>query len=88
MLPTVLKLMPEKAPAADLSYLEFSRQLLRAAALDASGGKAARGAYVALFPFASRAYQRATLEMALAMSDERNKNISAVFADGSLIKNR
>jgi len=82
----VLKLLPEKAPTADLSYVEFSRQLLRAAALDASGDKAARAAYVALFPFASRAYQRATLELALAMSDERGKNISAVFAIDSLIK--
>ena len=82
----VLKLLPEKAPAADLGYVEFSRQLLRAAALDAGGDKAARAAYVALFPFAKQAYQRATLELALAMSDERGKNISAVFAPDSFIK--
>jgi len=82
----VLKLLPEKTPAADLSYLDFSKQLLRAAALEASGDKDPRMAYLALFPFARQAYQRATLELALAMSDERNKNISAVFADDSLIK--
>ncbi len=82
---TVLQLLPEKVPAAEFSYLEFSRQLLRAAALEASGDKAARVAYLALFPFAKQAYQRATLELALAMSDERGKNISAVFADGSPI---
>lgn len=81
----VLKLLPEKPPAADLTYLEFSRQVLRAAALNVSDEKAARAAIVTLFPFAKQPFQRAALEMALAMSDERSKNISAVFAADSLI---
>ena len=83
---TVLKLLPEKTPAADLSYLEFSRQLLRAAALQVSDDKAARAAEVALFSFVKQPFQRATLEISLAMSDEWAKNISAVFAPDSLIK--
>ncbi len=83
---TALRLLPEKPPLADLTYLEFSRQLLRAEAQEANGDKAARAAYVALFPFAKQPFQRPTLELALAINDERNKNISAVFASDSLIK--
>ncbi|MEO6608492.1 MAG: hypothetical protein ABIN69_08480 [Aestuariivirga sp.] len=78
----VLKLLPEKPPAAELNYLEFSRQLLRAAALDETGNKAD---YVAMFPFAKQPFQDITLQLALAISDERNKTISAVFEPGSLI---
>jgi hypothetical protein len=81
----VLNLLPEKAVTAEMSYLDFSRQLLRAAALQVSDGKAARAAYVAMAPFVSQPFQRTTLELALAMSDERSKNISAVFEKDSLI---
>ncbi len=82
----VLKLLPEKAPAADLTYLELSRQLLRAAALDVSDSKAAQASYQALFPYMKQPYQSATLQVALAMSYERSKSISAVFAPDSPIK--
>ena len=81
----VLKLLPEKPPTAELNYLEFSRQLLRAAALDERDDKAARAAYVAMFPFAKQPFQDTTLQLALAISDERSKNISAVFAPASLV---
>jgi hypothetical protein len=81
----VLKLSPEKTQANELNYLEFSRQLLLAAALEATGDKAVRATYVASFPLAKQPFQRATLEIVLAMNDERAKNISAVFAPDSLI---
>jgi hypothetical protein len=83
----VLEALPEKPVSADLTYLEFSRQILRAAALDASGdGKLARDNYLALLPHAASAYQRGTLELAIALSDERNKHIATVFDADSPIK--
>ena len=82
----VLQLLPEKPAAGDaLNYLEFSIGLLRAAALEAMADKSARTAIVDLFPKATQAYQRGTLELALAMLDERSKNISAIFAPDSLV---
>ena len=81
----VLALLPEKTPDADLTYLDFSRQFLRAQSLAALGDEAARAAFVALFAHANSAWQRGTLELALALYDERHKNISAVFSEG-LIK--
>ena len=84
---TVLQMLPEKAAVGDAwSYVEFSGQLLRASALDATGDKSARAALVNLFPKATQAFQRGTLELALVMIDERAKNISAVFAPDSLIQ--
>ena len=83
---TVLKLLPQKPIASDLSYLDFSRQLLRNAALDASSDDTVRDAYVAMFPAATSAYQRGTLELALAMFDERHKKVGPDFNAGSLIQ--
>ncbi len=83
----VLQLLSEKAAAGDtLSYVEFSGQLLRTSALDATGEKTARAALVNLFPKATQAFQRGTLELALVLMDERGKNISAVFAPDSLVQ--
>ena len=84
---TVLQLLPEKAKAEDtLSYIDFSGQLLRASALDATGEETARAALVNLFPRATQAFQRGTLELALVLIDERAKNISAVFSTDSLVQ--
>ncbi len=83
---TVLSLIRGNKQSADLSYLEFSRQILRAAALDKTQDPSARELYVSLFPYATSAYQRGTLELALAMFDERHKNIGAVFAEGTPIQ--
>lgn len=82
----VLKLLAEKPVATDMSYLEFSRQLLRAAALDETGDDKVRNTYVAMFPAATSAYQRGTLELALAMFDERHKKVGPDFEAGSLIQ--
>ncbi len=83
----VLQLFPEKAAAGEAwTYVEFSGQLLRASALNAMGDKTARSALVNLFPNATQAFQRGTLELALAMLDERAKNISSVFSPDSLIQ--
>jgi hypothetical protein len=79
----VLKLLPEKTPATDLSYLDFSRQILRVMASDDTS---ARQTLVGLFPYAKQNYQRVTLELELAKHDERHKNISAVFEKETLIQ--
>jgi hypothetical protein len=82
----VLAHLPEKPIPAEMSYVEFSRQLLRAAALDATNDASARNVYVNMFPAAQSAYQRITLELALAMFDERHKNVGGDFAKDSLIQ--
>ena len=82
----VLKILPEKPVSADMSYLEFSRQLLRTAALDVTGDDTARNNFVAMFPAATSAYQRGTLELALAMYDERHKKVGPDFEAGTLIQ--
>ena len=83
---SVIKLLPETKPAGHLSYLEFSRGLLRAAALEASASDKARDAYLQLLPAAKSFRQRYTLELALAMYDERHKNVGADFAVGTPIQ--
>jgi hypothetical protein len=81
----VLRLLPARAPSGDMSYLEFSRQLLRAKAQEATGDKSARDAYLALLPHTTQLFQRVSLEYGLAQHDERQKNISAVFDEKSKI---
>jgi hypothetical protein len=80
----VLQLIPED-PAAT-GYLAFSRQLLRAAALDASGQPGARAALIATLNAARHPFQRGSAELALAMHFERSKALDLVFADGSPIQ--
>lgn len=81
----VLELIPAQTPSGPMDTVTFSRQALRALALDALKDKEARAALVALFPQAQGAYQRQTLELALAMHDERNGDIARVFAADSLV---
>jgi hypothetical protein len=81
----VLKLIPASA-AADNSYLGFSRQLLRALALESSGNAAARPALLALVAAAKKPHQRGSAELALAMHDERSKAVENVFAANSAIR--
>jgi hypothetical protein len=79
----VLRLIPvEKGDG----YLGFSRQLLRAAALDAVGDAAARPALLALIAAAQKPHQRGSAELALAMHDERAKAVERVFAADSPIR--
>lgn len=81
----VLEQIPAETPSGPMDTVTFSRQALRALALDALKDKEARAALVALFPQAQGAYQRQTLELALAMHDERNGDIARVFAADSLV---
>jgi hypothetical protein len=69
-----------------LDTLGFSRQLLRALALDAINDKKARPTLLALLPRAVQPHQRQTVELALAMHDERANALSSVFADDSQVR--
>ncbi|MBL0923757.1 MAG: hypothetical protein IBJ12_04720 [Sphingomonadaceae bacterium] len=80
----VLRLIP--AGKVSGSFLDFSRQLLRAVALDAAGDPAARGALIALIAAAKKPHQRGSAELALALHDERAKAVDNVFATSSAIR--
>jgi hypothetical protein len=80
----VLQLIP--ANASGTGYLAHSRQLLRAAALDAAGQQGARAALIAALNAAKHPFQRGTAELALAMHLERSKALDLVFAPGSPVR--
>jgi len=79
-----LPAMPAPGP---MTYLDFSRQMLRGLALEATGDQAgARAHWLALMGAARPPYQHAVLELALAMNDERGGALAQVFAPGSPIQ--
>ena len=80
----VLRLIP--AGGTGSSYLGFSRQLLRAMALDAVSDAGARPALIALISSAKKPHQRGSAELALALHDERAKAADNVFAANSVIQ--
>lgn len=84
----VLKLIPDAANSKNFSNLQFSRQMLRGLALDDLNDKNARGFWLSLFPGSNGAYQKAELQLALAMYDERHNNLSKIFANDSLVENK
>lgn len=79
----VLKLIP--ANAGGSGYLAYSRQLLRAVALDGANDPGARGALIAALGAAQQPFQKGTAELGLAMHLERAKALDLVFASGSPI---
>ena len=82
-----LKRLGDAAPAAPMTYLEFSRQMLRGLALEAAKDPAgARGQWLRLFPLVRPPLQRPSVELALAMNDERGGRLAAVFAPGSPVE--
>jgi hypothetical protein len=72
-------------PSGD-GYLAFSQRSLRALALDAKGDPGARAALAAVLTESKKPFQRGTMELALAMHDERGKALERVFAADSLVK--
>jgi hypothetical protein len=79
-----LKLLP--ANASGDSYLGFSQRALRALALDAKNDPAARPALAAVLDAAKKPFQRGTMELAVAMHDERHAGLDRVFATGSPVQ--
>jgi hypothetical protein len=82
----VLALIPDAARQPRFTYLEFSRQMLRGLALDATGDRNARGFWLSLFDGAVAPYQREALELALALHDERSGGIARIFASDSKVR--
>ena len=79
-------LLPATSPTAPMSYLGFSRQVLRGLALEETGDRAAAHAlWLSLMPAARPPFQHAALELALAMNDERGGGLAQVFAAASPI---
>ena len=82
-----LKLLPSTEGAfADPGYLRFSQRALRALALDMKGDSVARGALDNVLMSFNQPFQRGTMELALAMHEERNGRLDMVFAPASEIK--
>ncbi|HEY4031201.1 MAG TPA: hypothetical protein VGM25_12705 [Caulobacteraceae bacterium] len=81
-----LALLPKTTPSGPMTYLEFSRQVLKGLALEETGDHAgARALWLALMPAARPPLQHADLELALALNYERSGSIDQVFAAGSPI---
>ena len=68
------------------SYLAYSQRALRALALDAKERRGAREAMLAMIDGANQPFQRGTMELALAMHDERNGGLERLFAADSAVK--
>lgn len=81
----VLRLLPEAARQPRFTYLQFSRQMLRGLALEQLRDPNARSFWLSLFPGALQPYQRAALELALAMHDEKVGRLDLLFAPNSLV---
>ncbi len=84
----VLKLIPDAANSKNFTNLQYSRQMLRGLALEELNDRNSRGFWQSLFPASNGAYQKAELQLALAMYDERHNNLSKVFASDSLVENK
>ena len=82
---SVLKSVPDATGRRDGGPLWFSRQLLRGEALEAAGDRNARGFWKELYPGAVRPLDKATVELALALHDEKKGRLDDVFAPGSLV---
>ncbi|MDG6400056.1 outer membrane assembly lipoprotein YfiO [Pseudomonas quasicaspiana] len=83
---SALQLLPDTIPA-ELNYLAFSQQMLRGLALEANqDSKDAQALWLKLMPQAKLPLQHEQLQLALAMSYERDEQLARVFAADSPIK--
>jgi hypothetical protein len=83
----VLVLIPDASHRASYDSVQFSGQVLRGMALDRIEDRGARGFWLALLSGAKTPHQRATVELALALYDERNGGLDRVFAVGTPVRN-
>lgn len=81
----VLKLIPDAARNSNFSYLDFSRQMLRGLALEATKDRNARGFWLEMISGAKQPMQRQAIELALATHDERAGQVGKVFDTDSQI---
>ena len=83
---SVLRLVPDAAHLPAFDAVQFSRQMLRGMALDATSDRNARGFWLDLIPGAAPPLQRTTVELGLALHDERTAGLDRVFVAGSPIR--
>lgn len=84
----VLRLIPDASHQQRFGTLQFSRQVLRGLALDATNDTNARRFWIDLLPGADGPYQREAVELAIATHDERSGAPERVFAEGSPVTNK
>jgi hypothetical protein len=74
-------------PTGPMNDLAFSQLILRGLAMEAQKNFAgARALWLQMIPLARPAFQRPTLDLALAMNQERDGRLAQIFADGSLVR--
>ena len=83
----VLRIIPDAARTPRFSNLQFSRQMLRGAALQALGDSNARGFFAEMLGGSAQPLQRDAVELALAITEERSGRLSAVFGPGLPVRN-
>lgn len=80
-----LKFLPATIPA-NMTYLDFSRLILRGIALEASKDlPGARTLWLALLPAAKQPLQAETVQLALALNYQRSNQVGLAFEPGSSI---
>jgi hypothetical protein len=80
--------LPNTIPANQTGTLEFSRQVLRGMALEATGGTSqARILWKQLIPWTKQPLQSSAAQLGLAMNYEKAKQLSGIFEAGSPITN-
>ena len=83
----VLRLIPDAARQPRFTNVQFSRQMLRGFALEATRDGNTRGFWIELIGGAEAGYQRTAVELALAMHEERTGGMARVFAPDSRVRN-
>ena len=82
----VLHLLPDHAEQASFAYLDYSRQILRGMALEATADRNTRAFWLQTIPGARRPFQRPAIELALALHDERTHALDKIFAPQSAVQ--
>ena len=82
----VLQIIPDASHQPRFGYLEFSRQVLRGIALDSLNDSNARQFWIDLFAGAKDPVQAGTLQLALALHDQRTGQLGQIFAAGSRVQ--
>ena len=82
-----LKLLDSFAPKPNMNYLQFSEQVLKGLAQEASNKpEIARAHWIALIPLVEPVMQRPIIEHMLGDNYKRSGNLAAVYAPDSLIR--
>lgn len=81
-----LKIMSAKPAGPHMSSVQFSQQVLKGLALEATKNAGARAHWQALIALADPVLQRPAVELALAQNFERSDQLAAIFAPNSPIR--